>query len=365
MMNPLTLLDRYLLRRMVASLLKALAGFILLYVVIDLLTHRRVAVLKNDVPWNIVLTYYACLAPRIVTRVAPLALLVCALLNLGNMAQNNEVTAVLAGGIPLRRLIRMPVAVAFAFALAVFALQETLGVAGAERAAQLEKRHLARSLVVKWTDASWPNLEGGWTVHVEKFNRVANTGENVRAHAIRQDAVEHIRARRIYWDEGRLAWFLEDGYWAVFEPDLSKTKVPGRRITQIPAPFTDTPAQLFALEQSPETKTAAALAQQIRRAEDRGTPTTHLWVDYHAKFAQPAICFVMVWLAIPFAMRLRRSGIAISFGLSIAIAMAFLILHGVALGLGHVEHLPPLAAAWLANALFLALGLILLARTPT
>ena len=73
----------------------------------------------------------------------------------------------------------------------------------------------------------------------------------------------------------------------------------------------------------------------------------------------------MIWLAIPFAMRLRRGGLAISFGASIAVAISFLILFVIGMTLGHVDRLPPLAAAWLANGVFLAIGLVLFYRTPT
>ncbi len=73
----------------------------------------------------------------------------------------------------------------------------------------------------------------------------------------------------------------------------------------------------------------------------------------------------MVWLAIPFAIRLRRGGIAIGFGVSIGIALAYMLLFFAGIGLGHLGKLPPVAAAWLANAVFLAFGMWLFHRTPT
>jgi len=94
-------------------------------------------------------------------------------------------------------------------------------------------------------------------------------------------------------------------------------------------------------------------------------PVQAQWVDYHAKFAQPALLFIMSLLAVPFAMRVRRGGIAVSFGLSIAIGLAYIFLFFVATGLGHIQQLPPAAAAWLPNALFLGAGLYLFRKTPT
>ncbi len=73
----------------------------------------------------------------------------------------------------------------------------------------------------------------------------------------------------------------------------------------------------------------------------------------------------MIWLAIPFALRLRRGGLAISFGISILTAIAFLSVYSVCMTLGHAGRIPPIAAAWFANAVFLAAGIRLFVKAPT
>lgn len=360
-------IDRYFLARLASTLAKTLLTLVCLYVLIDLLTHRRPDILKHDVPWLIVVLYYLAFSPQIMYHIAPMAMLVSALLVLGDSTQNNEMTAALAGGISLRRLVRTPVLAALLFATAVFVIEETIGVAGTRAAARIEANYFSRSPDAKRASVSWAHLEGDWTCHIMKFNRLALTGEDVLIHSIRQDAVEQIEARRIYWDEtagpaGQ--WILEDGRWVVFDPKLNM-KQAQLRITQLPAPIVETPDDLFAIDQPPDTKGVWKLAKDIRRADARGIPTKPLWVDYHAKFAQPALTFVMIWLAIPFAMRLRRGGLAISFGISIAIAIAYLIVFGISVGLGHAERLSPPLAAWLANALFFAVGVTLFMKIPT
>ncbi len=357
-------LDKYLLRKMAASLIKVLVAFIILYILVDLLSTRREAILKYDVPGDVVLAYYAAMIPQIIGRVAALAMLVCGLLVLGNMAQDNEVTAALAGGVSLRRLVLVPAALAGVFAVGVFALQETIGPRAAQKASAIKGKYFSKNPDIDRPGVSWANLDGGWSVHILKFNRLALTGEHVFAECIRADRVEYIRARRIYWDGNLSRWMLEDGRWAVFEPDLEQ-KLEDRRITLAAAPIQEPPKRLFALAMESDTKSAASLAADLKYARRRGIPTRHLWVDYYIKFSQPAVAFVMIWLAIPFAMKLRRGGLAISFGVSIAIAIAYLVVYGTGVGLGHVGHLAPFAAAWCANGLFLIVGLVLFVKTPT
>ncbi len=362
----MTLLDRHFGTHLIGTLLKAMVSLVLMFILIDLLTHRRTEIMNHDVPWQTVVKYYAVFVPQILYKyqVAALATLVSALLVLGNAAQNNEITASLAAGISLRRLMRFPILMALGVAVVVFALQETVGVAGTREADRIEEQYFARTKFVPVSGISWPNLENGWTCHILKFNRIALTGERVLLLAIREKTIEQIQARRIFWDETRAEWLLEDGYWHVFNAERGferQTKV----IRQQPAPFSSSPAELFALEQSPDTKNVLQLAGDIRRAEARGVPTAHQRVDLHAKFAQPALAFVMIWLAIPFALRVRRGGLAIGFGVSIAIALSYLMLFRLSMGLGYIGHLSPMVAAWLANGAFLITGMVLFRRTAS
>ncbi|MBI5093988.1 MAG: LptF/LptG family permease [Candidatus Hydrogenedentes bacterium] len=358
------ILDRYLLVRYLSAVTRAVLTLASLYILIDLLTTLRQDILKYDVPWRIVFEYYVASLPKMIYQIAPLAVLVSALMVLGECAQTNEVTAALAGGIGLRRFVRMPVMATLALCALIFVMEESVGARATAAASRLESHYFSKVTSAERTGRSWAGLGQGWTCHILKFNRAALTGEGVLMHAIRPDAKEQINARRIYWDPDANQWMIEDGFWQVFSPDYSK-RPESSQFSQRPAPFSETPEDLFAMDDDPATKTAGALMATLRRAEGRGSPSASLWLDYYAKFSQPVVSFVMLGLAIPFALRLRRGGLAISFGMSIAIALSYLVIYGVCFSLGHVGRLSPFVAAWLANAVFLAAGTALWVRTPT
>ncbi len=362
----MTILDRYFGARVLSTFLKTVVSLVLLFVLVDLLTHRRSDIDRYDVPWGVVITYYAARVPDILYRyqVAALSVLVSGLLVLGNAAQNNEITAALTGGISLWRLVRMPIVVAAGIAVALFAAQDTFGARANVQVKKLEERYFPSSAQYKRNGVSFPRLAGGWTCHMMKFNRTALTGEGILMHSFRDDAVEQILARRMYWDETAHKWFIEDGGWLVLDPKKD-WQGPVNRITRQEAPIQESPEDLFALEEPADTKNAATLLSDIRRAEARGMPVAASWTDFYAKFAQPALCFVIIGLAIPFAMRIRRGGLAIGFGVSISMALAYLVVFRIAMSLGHAGRLSPPLAAWLANLMFLALGLFLIRKTPT
>lgn len=360
----MTTVDRYLLGRFLSMFLKIALSLSALFIMIDLFTHTQDNIIKYNIPLAVVAKYYLTFVPTILFRYqgAALAVLVAGLMVLGKAARNNEITALLAGGVKLGRIVRVLVLAALSIGVLAFAIEETAGVRAAESARSIEREYFARFMGESKTGVSWTNLNGGWTCHIHKFNTSALTGEDVLLHG--PGLHEEIRARRIYWDELRAEWMLEDGVWAAFNADQEMASTV-TRITQRAAPFSETPEQLFALEEPPDTKSAKTLGEDLARAESLGIPTQWQQVEYHAKFAQPALCFIMILIAIPFAVRLRFGGPAIGLGVGIAIGMAYVMLFYFSLGLGYLEVFSPLVAAWLANGVFLVAGVVLMAKTPT
>lgn len=362
----MTLLDRYLAKRFIFTLFKVLLALVLLVSVIDLVATRQADITKYQIPAPIVLLYYLSFVPTILFeyQAAAISVLIAGLMVIGTAAQNNEITALLAGGVSLRKIARAPLLLALCIAVAVFFIQDTYGVRAAEIHAEVEKEYFSKISGQSRFGVSWTNLGEGWTCHVLKFNERANSGQDVFLHAINEQHVEEIRANRIFWDTSQSQWLLEDGRWAIFDRNQQWETVT-KRITQCPAPFTEPPDALFALSKPAQTKTTRQLAADIVHARRLGMPVQDQQVNYHLKFAQPALCFVIIWLAFPFAIKLRRGGITMGFGVSIAIAMVYLVVFAVSVGLGYMGKLPPYAAAWSANLVFLCIGMALFRRTLT
>jgi lipopolysaccharide export system permease protein len=364
----MTLIDRYLAKRFAATLLKTLAAFVFLYVIIDFLTARQNSIEKYDIPLGVVFQYYVTHVTTFIFKfqALALALLVSTLLVLGRCAQDTEITALMAGGISMTRITRALVVFAALLAGGVFVFENTLGVESAKLADRIEREYFKRFTLDSDAGPSWTNLgDRNWTCHILKFNPAALTGTDVFIHAFTPGNMEEIRAHRIYWDPERTAWILEDGRWISQRRDAENPQTVTRdisRITQREAPFRESPEMLFALTEPPETRSASALHRDLVRAEAMGVPTTTSWVAFHTKFSRPVLCFVIIWLAIPFALRLRRGGLFIGFGASIALGLAYVMLYAVAVGLGAIGLLPPVVAAWLATVVFLIAGVLLFRR---
>ncbi len=360
------LLDLYLGKRVLFTTLKTMLAMVLLVIVVDFLTRTHDSADKYQTPWPMIGLYYLCLIPAILFEyhAAAMSILVAGLLTLGKAVQDREVTAALAGGVSLRRLVRAPLCIALLLAITALFTGEAVGPRAAQTIRWLGDEYFSRYTGGNRAGASWAHLGGGWVCHVFKFNRTALSGENVYLHNLDKDEIQEIRAGRIYWDSETQRWLIENGIWCKLYPKQEWAQSV-TRITQVPAPFSETPDDLFALEVASSEKTASELARDLHRAEQLGVPTNGLWVDYHVKYARPALCFIMMLLAIPFSMRLKQGGRSAGLGLSVAIAIAYVLLFFATVGLGHLGKMPPVLAAWTANLIFFTAGVGLLWRTPT
>lgn len=362
----MTLYDRYLSRQILRVLGQTTLALLGLFVLVDLLSVRLERIDRFETPLAQAALYYLYMIPGMLFEYHLLAIsiLVAGLMVLGRAAQNNEVTTMLAAGVSLRRLAVAPLALGLVLAMGALAFHETIGVRMTARQRQIDMQYMRRADAVALTTVSWPHLPGGWTCHVLVFNPVALTGEDVFIHRNEPGMLEEIRARRIYWSPEERQWMLEDG--RRFSTNTNEDwRQQVQRITSAPAPFDTPPEQLFALEEPSATRSIWALHAAMEQAAAYGIPTQRAWLDFHRKLAQPVLCAVMMLLAIPFAVRLRRGGMAAGFGLSIGIALAYMLVFYGGAGLAYINIVPPAIGAWMANAVFGVAGVVLLARTPS
>ena len=92
----------------------------------------------------------------------------------------------------------------------------------------------------------------------------------------------------------------------------------------------------------------------------KGIDASHYLVDLYLKLALPFSSLVLALIAIPIAGRLRRHpSIAAIIGVGTAVGFGYWVLLGLATSLGQSGALPPLIAAWAANAIYALLGVVL------
>jgi len=96
--------DRYLLREFLTYLMLGLAGFIAIFIVVDIFEKIDVF-LDNRAPLILVGRFYLYRAPEVIVQVLPVALLLATFLGLGQLNKFGELTAMRVAGLSILRIL--------------------------------------------------------------------------------------------------------------------------------------------------------------------------------------------------------------------------------------------------------------------
>jgi len=333
-----------------------------LYVLFDLADHRRGDILRHAVPLDIVARYYFSYIPTILVQMSPVALLLSTLYVLGLLAKNNELTAMLAAGISLRRATVGPVCVAAALTVGIFALSEWVMPGAFRHAREIEWTYFKSRSLDDAQRLVWIEPERSAMVSVKRYSPQEHAGYDVLiTEWPRSGTSMRVEADRMVWDSRSATWFLEDGERTVYDPDSTRSE----RFDREPSFIRFEPAQIEALNVPAEELSARRLRTMLIELGRRGMVSPTRWVDFHQKLALPALNFIMVFLAIPFAARTARGGLAASLAISVTLGLVYVSSFGLCVGLARTQLVPGWLGVWFANVVFLAGGLWTYARMPT
>jgi lipopolysaccharide export system permease protein len=123
-------------------------------------------------------------------------------------------------------------------------------------------------------------------------------------------------------------------------------------------PVSETPDDFKVLARKPEEFTFFDLKKQIHDLNSKGIDTTEYQTDIQVKLALPFIAPLMVFLAIPLALKQgRRGGITVSLALTMLIGLPHITLLSFCWALGKEGALQPWVAAWIPNLILALVGM--------
>ena len=366
------ILDEYIVREFVTMFLLVLGGFVMLLIVstfFDLIGD----ILRNRIALSIVGAYLLNLTPSMLYLVAPLAVLLAALVTFGVLNRNSEIVAIKATGISLYRLIIPIVLIAAVLAVSLFLFdQYYLPQANRRQEALLNviKGRPPQTYLhpeQKWIFGQKPLPgEPGSIFYYEFFDPGRNEFANLSVFEFDPASFQLTRrifAKRALWDADAGDWQFESGWVR----DVQGANVIAyRSFLKTTFPEIHATPDYFKKEdlQSQEMN-FGQLDRYIRDLRQSGFDTKRLSIALWDKISYPLTAVIMVILAIPFALSMGRRGSIAGVAIAIGVALAYRVIDGLFGAMGNVNYLPASMAAWSADILFALAGGYLLLRTPT
>lgn len=344
---PVSVLSLYLAREFWAVFSLTLAGFIGLYLIIDLF-DRLNFFLKNDASAGAAFRYLAFKLPLIVTQMVPPAVIAGVLVSLGLLARRNELTALRASGVSLYRVARPLLLVAAAISGLTLLWNETIVPLSMQRQQEVSLIEIRKQAprTVLGDRATWYRGAEGF-YHIDLIDRSRQ--------ALYGIVIYHVDGnfRLTHTTEIESAHWAAD-HWEV--SDATERRItPSREVLVTPIDGSGLLAQeklgdFLEIYREPEELSYVMLRERVAAMERRGIDASSYMVDLHLKLAVPFMSFVLAALAIPIAARPRRhASVAVALGIGIVVGFAYWLVLAFGMSLGQSGAIPPIVAAWAAN----------------
>ncbi|MDQ1265695.1 MAG: hypothetical protein QG635_846 [Bacteroidota bacterium] len=360
----MNIIDRYIARQFLMTLLFALVALCVIFLIINLLESLD-DFLDAGASFAVIAKYYIHFFPEILKILTPVATLIATLFTIGRMSVLNEITAIKSGGMSLYRLMIPLGALALLISFAQLYFNGWVVPVANQRKIAIEQKYLNKGSSggpiynLQFRDNPLKN------VIMQYYNAETKTGSKVSVEEFTTEMKPRLTSRiesdRIEWDTVSHRWKLSKGW-------IRKYIEGGNILRHFDTMYIElsiSHSQIAQLRRSVDEMNYDELRGYIELMKMGGKDIRRQMIDYYGKYAFPFANFIVILFGVPFAFEKRRGGIAIQIGAAMVISFLYLVFTKIGQTIGFSMNLAPVAVGWSANIIFLVFGLINIFRTKT
>lgn len=355
----LTIIDKYILKRYLATFIVMLLMFIPIGIVIDV-SEKINKILANKVPFWEVAKYYLDFTIYFANMLFPIFLFLSVIWFTSKLANNTEIIAILSSGISFTRFLR-PYIVG-ATLVSVFALFMTVYLVPNASAGFQNFRYMyllgsGHNDARDNTDV-FRQISKDEYLFVSNYNDVSKMAFNFSMEKFKDDKLQYkLTASRIKWNPKDSTYTLYNynkrkvgEFSDIIEKGEAKDTVFNFDLEDL------TPVKYIA-----ETLPLNKLNQFIDKEKARGSSNINLYlVVLYKKFSVPVSAFILTIIAVSVSSMKRRGGMGVNLAIGILLAFSFVFLDKIFGVLAEKSSAPPLIAVWVPNIVFGILAIYLL-----
>jgi LPS export ABC transporter permease LptG/LPS export ABC transporter permease LptF len=365
------ILDEYVVREFLGIFLLVLSGFVMLMLVFTFFELMG-DILRNHIAITLIGEYLLNFTPDLLYQITPLAVLISVLVTFGVLNRNSEIIAMKACGISIYRLVIPIVSIAAILSISLFLFDQFY-------LPQANRRQEALHNIIKgrppqtvlhpeqnWIFGEPHPGEPGRIFYYQFFDYERSEFSNLSIFEF--DPATFALSRRIFaaratWDEEAGAWSFTNGW----QRNISAANVTEYRpfLKTAFAEIHEDPSYFRKEKLQSQEMNFGQLDEYIGDLQQSGFDTMRLKVELWHKLAYPLMTVIMAVLAIPFALSMGRRSSLTGVAMAIGVTLVYIVITDLFEGLGNVNYLPAMMAAWSSDVLFGLVGSYLLLRTPT
>jgi lipopolysaccharide export system permease protein len=355
-------LDRYVFTEWMKIFCATAVGLPLLLVVIDLTDHLQ-SYLDRNLPRVDIALSYVYWMPQSLFMALPAAVLFATVFSIGSFTRHSEITAAKASGISFYRIAAPILLGALLAAMIDIVVAEVVPITDARRSDLLQESKVGTGTQrYNFTYAG----EYGRVYKAQMLDADKGTLDKMQIER-KGNGPDYptvlISAASATYRAPLKIWTLDKGEMHIIRDSTSNFTMSFGAM--LDSKMTEQPLDLMAKPRNPQEMRFRELTRFIEALERSGGNADVLRVERMLKIAIPVTCLVIALFGAPLATSTQRGGTAYGIGVSLATTVTFLMLIQLTKAVGGKALITPDVAAWLPNALFAIVGLVLLLRVRT
>ena len=356
----LTIIDKYILKRYLATFVVMLLLFIPIGIVVDV-SEKINKLLQNKVPFLEIAFYYYNFTIYFANSLFPIFLFLSVIWFTSKLANDTEIIAILSSGISFSRFLRPYIVGASIVSIVVLLMGFFVVPAASEGFNNFRYTYLKgggkEAMHGNNTDV-YRQISDTEFIYVNSFNTESKTAFYFTLEKFNKEKLVHkITATRIKWNPKEKNYTMYDyTKRTVGELNDKIEKAPEKN-----AHFNFDLEDLTPVIYIAETLSLGKLNAFIKKERERGSSNINVYlVVLYKKYSVPVSAFILTIIAVAVSSMKRRGGMGTNLAIGIALAFAFVFFDKIFGVLAEKSTIPPFLAVWLPNIAFGILAIYLL-----
>ena len=364
MINPFSILNRYLFLEMLPPFFINLAFFSFIFLmkqildITDMIVNHKVGI----VPVLLLLVYTM---PYFLQYIIPMSTMMAVLMALLRMSSDNEIMALKAGGVSIYRLLT-PVLIFSLSGTLITGYMTIFGVpSGAERFKTLLFDVATSNLNISLKERTFNDNFKQIMLYVNKIDPQSGELHNVLIEDSRKSGGGNTvvaRRGRLIGEPKEMVYHLRlyDGTISQMDMRDRSSHTINFETYDIRLDLKDAFSTPGIANQAPDEMTLPTLRAYLKRVRSDKAQYLSALLKYYKKFSIPVACLAMGLLAMPLGIQARNSKKAFGIGLGLLFFLLYYILLSVGTAFGENGNYPPMVGMWMPNVILGGVGIYLL-----
>ncbi|MBU4486540.1 MAG: LPS export ABC transporter permease LptG [Candidatus Delongbacteria bacterium] len=350
------ILDVYILKKFIITLLMSLLTMVLIYIIIDLFDHLN-KFLDAKMPLIGYVLYYTLKIPEIISQIFPVVVFMSLLFTLGNLTKYNEIVAMLSSGISLLRISAPLLILGILLSIGHFFFTEKVVPYSSRKHYESKDYYLDKGSKFHRKMNEFVYQENNSIVYISSFDSKSQIASGVSLQSINDGRIDfRVDAEKMFYKDGK--WELKNLIRRKFYSDSTGYE----KLDSISLFLDFEPKDITEIELKPIEMGYFELKEYIEKKKNLGADMTKWEVEKMSKLSYSVISLILILIAIPLSTGRGRSSTSVNFGISVGIAFVYYLLIIMFKNWGAVGQINVPISAWTPNIIFGLIGIYLIRR---